>query len=161
MASGPTRERVEIDDHVFFVRRFPALKALPILGNLQTLLMRPLAKLDATGLLDSASGIDTNMAAIMAAVTELSTTLDGATLLHWQSVLINPNFVSYVVDEPSMPEQLTDKLIDERLDVSVVLELMVRVALINFKAVFTKASSRVGEALRSKGPSRLESSAIV
>lgn len=154
-----TRERVEIDEHIFFVKRIPPLRALPILGDLQKLFVAPLSKLDTTDLMDVSASIDSSMDSILAAVAEFSTTLSGDVLDKWRRILLDPNCISLVVDDPHMPEQLTEKLIDERLEVSVVLELMVRVALINFKTVFTKASSRVGEALKSKGQSRLASSA--
>lgn len=153
------RERVEIDGHIFFIRRFAPLTALSILGDLQKLLMKPLAKLDTADILDATAKVDGDMGSIMEVVSELSTSLGGEVLEKWRRILVNQDNVAIALGDEHMPEQLTDALIDQMLGVETLLELMVRSALINFKAVFTKASSRVGEALKSKARLPLASSA--
>ena len=141
-------ERVEIDDQVFYVRKPLPREAVRNVAYLQGVLVKPLAALDAGGLMDALSLDSRNLAGVLELVGEISKTLDERTVDRILDMMLNPTYVSVVTDDPHLPEQLTAKVVDKVFedDFSRMLELAVRVALVQYRPVFQRGRRLYGEA---------------
>lgn len=152
MAMG--REKVVIDglDGVYFsVRKFEPFLGVKILADLQRLFSSTMISMDMS---DGASP----EAMIAKALGELSNTMNGSTVQSVLKTLLDPEYVS-VTTETQDTVKLTEGQVNMVFDdVSQLMDLAVKVAIINYKPVFTKWFTLIGEALSKRGVNPSESS---
>ena len=143
-------ERIEIDKCVFFVHKPQPFVALQRFGDMQKLLAKPLASLDVDGVMDEiGAGTQGGLTSIMRVVAQLSSVLDGKTLQWLCDLLLDPQYVMVAIDGNELyPERLSKDLANKTFaeDFSLMIELAVRVAMVQYGAVFRRGLRHVGVA---------------
>lgn len=139
------RHEVKIGDNSFYIRRYNPFMALEILGDLQKQFAGPFL-----GVLDGkAAGTEgEGQAAMMAAFSKLSATIDGKTLRTLAKRLLDPDYISVSIDgaEPKKLDEITVGL--AITSVGDLLQLCWEVISYNFAEVVARIASPTGPAGR-------------
>ncbi|QLB23319.1 phage tail assembly chaperone [Phocoenobacter skyensis] len=134
-------KEVKIGEKSFYIQRMNAFDALKTFGDLQKEILPALS-----GVMTTDSQVD-----IKSAITALSTALDGASLEHWSSRLLCNGLVTF--DDANDDNVVLKKAnFDEAFeDFTGILELIVEVAIENFKDPLVRLLNRSGWDGLSKG----------
>ena len=127
----------------FYIRRYDAFLALRVLGDVQKKFLAPIALfMEANDQSLPAESRDNNM---QAAVTKISTSLDGDSLVELTRKVLNPEYVSVSVDgEP--PEKLDEGMLNRATDsVFDVVRVVIEVLRFNYEDLFTRGRSLIGQ----------------
>ncbi len=139
----PGRVECALDSGTFYIRKFPPLEALSVLGTLQKSLLSPL--LTALKARSENGQMDMNLGA--QAITELSQNMDGPALVKMAKLLLNPEYISVLLPGANDPVRLTEGPMNIALpDVSDLLLLCVEVVKVNYSGFGQRAQSLIGEA---------------
>jgi hypothetical protein len=138
------QKRVEFvldNGNKFYIRRYDAFLSLRVLGEVQKRFLAPLAAvMDARS---SANGIDGESVAI----DRLSKSLDGDSLVDLAKKVLNPDFVSVMIDDDP-PERIDEGLLNRATDnVYDVVAVIYKVLEVNYKELFTRGKTLIGEAM--------------
>ena len=125
----------------FYIRRYDAFLSLRVLGEVQKRFLAPLAAvMDARG---GANGIDGESVAI----DRLSKSLDGDSLVDLAKKVLNPDFVSVMIEDDP-PERIDEGLLNRATDnVYDVVAVIYKVLEVNYKELFTRGKTLIGEAM--------------
>jgi len=135
------RTEVVLDNgNKFFIRRYDAFLSLRILGEVQRRFLAPFAAImDARS---NANGTDNEANAI----DRLSRSLDGDSLVDLARKVLNPDFVSVMIDDDP-PERIDEGLLNRATDnVYDVVFIIYKVLEINYRELFTRGRTLIGEA---------------
>lgn len=141
-----SRTEKTIGEFTFFIRKFPALDALKLVGDLQKRIIGPAAALIATQRNETLT--DEGFAE---GIRKLSEALDGDTLLWAYRQLVKPDYVSYQPNgNPDEAEKVNDNCIGKyEIPLDVLIELAIEVAKVNFMD-FGKSASGLISLVRSQ-----------
>lgn len=132
---------VTIGSSEFSIRRFDPFMALELLGDLQRDILPALGSLMA-GVFGKGEDAATD-AAIADTVRELSTKLDGASLQRWANRLLDPEFVTVIINgrDSKLTKDMRAMAFD---DAGQIIELMVHIIRHNFADFFLRWAGRFG-----------------
>jgi hypothetical protein len=123
----------------YHIRKYPPFIALQILGDLQKRFLGPMATF-----MEGQQGQEISIRIIIEGVTKISSSLDGDSIVALTKRLIDPEYVSVSIgSEPA--EKLTENILNRAMDdVGDIIELLIKVLELNYKNVFTIATTRLG-----------------
>ena len=136
------QKRVEFvldNGNKFYIRRYDAFLSLRILGEVQKRFLAPLAAvMESRG---NANGSDGESIAIE----RLSKSLDGESLVDLAKKVLNPDFVSVMIDDDP-PERIDEGLLNRATDnVYDVVAVVYKVLEVNYRELFTRGKTLIGE----------------
>jgi len=123
----------------FYVRRFDAFLSLKVLGEVQKKFLAPLAAIM------EARDAEANSEALNTAVNQISKSLDGDSLVELVKKVLNPDFVSVVIDN-SEPSRLDEGTLNLAIDgVYDVVYIVYEVLRYNYADLFTRGRTLIGQ----------------
>lgn len=123
---------VTVGDVKFYIRPFDAFDQLEMFGDLQREVLPSIGAVLNVAF-DKNAAAENSDTATIAALRDLSTQFDGATLRKWAARLLHPEYVSYEARGDHEPSKLTQDHVGSALpDFAYVLELMYHVGKVNF-----------------------------
>ena len=123
----------------FYVRRFDAFLSLKVLGEVQKKFLAPLAAIM------EARDAEANSEALNTAVNQISKGLDGDSLVELVKKVLNPDFVSVVIDN-SEPSRLDEGALNLAIDgVYDVVYIVYEVLRYNYADLFTRGRTLIGQ----------------
>jgi hypothetical protein len=138
------QKRVEFvldNGNKFFIRRYDAFLSLRILGEVQKRFLSPFA-----AIMDARSGNSNGIDGESVAIDRLSKSLDGDSLVDLAKKVLNPDFVSVMIDDDP-PERIDEGLLNRATDsVYDVVAVIYKVLEVNYKELFTRGKTLIGEA---------------
>jgi hypothetical protein len=142
----PSRHEFELDNGTkFYIRRFDVFLSMKILGDIQKKFLAPIAQfVEANDRSLPQEVRDKNMTE---AIDKISRNLDGDSLIELTRKVLNPEFISVVIEgEPAA--KLEEHLLNRATDGSIfdVVALIFEVLKVNYEELFTRGRTLIGKA---------------
>ena len=136
---APSRHEFQLDNgNKFFIRRYDAFLSLKILGEVQKRFLAPF-----TAIMEAREQKD-NTEAFASAVERISKSLDGDSLVDLAKRVLNPEYISVIIDN-QQPEKLEEATLNRATDnVFDVVSLIIEVLRFNYTELFTRGKALIG-----------------
>src|SRR5580765_7619390 len=143
MANGRHEFKLE-NGNTFYIRRFDAFLALRVLGEVQKKFLVAFTSLMEAN--DKSIGQEAQERNLFKAIDNVSKSLDGDSIVALVKQVLNPEFVSVVIEgEP--PEKLDEGMLNRATDsLYDVIALVFEVLKVNYTELFTRGRTLIGEA---------------
>lgn len=141
MANG--RHEFKLDNgNVFYIRRFDAFLSLRVLGEVQKKFLVAFTSLMEAN--DKSIGQEAQERNLFKAIDNVSKSLDGDSIVSLVKQVLNPEFISVVVEgEP--PEKLDEGMLNRATEsLYDVIALVFEVLKVNYEELFTRGRTLIG-----------------